>query len=209
MLEWLTASFAYTVGKDVLGQLMRKKRHLTPSQKLELRSKWKPLFEKQLWETYRDKLRTDVIIRDMKRIDAYPNLEDNGKGISPWFRLGLDATYYKGIMVGHGWGNLTKDGDGWRYTNYKASEKGDLKVMLISSIPYENIEQVDWGGDEIYGYPHIYCWFNNKKVPYERTAIYIKHEPIVEGALPWFEEVANVEDVRRRSIKHGLDGYFG
>jgi hypothetical protein len=83
-------------------------------------------------------------------------------------------------------------------------------VLLISSIPYENIEQADWDGDEYYGDPHIYCWFNNKKVPYEHTAIYTKHDPIVEGAPPpWFTEVANVEDVRRRSKKLGLDGYFG
>ena len=140
---------------------------------------------------------------------GYPDLDENEKGISPWFRLDLVGTYHRGILVAHGWGTLTKDGDAWRYTDYKAGERGDLKVLLISSIPYENIEQVDWDGDEYYGYPHIYCWFNNKKVPYERTAIYEKHEPIVEGALPWFKEIADVEDVRRRSRKHGLDGYFG
>ncbi len=209
MLEWLTASFAYTVGKDLLKQLRGMERRLTPSQVMELRSKWKPQFEKYLAVTYREQLRTDVIIRDMKRLDAYPNLDEKEKGISPWFRLGLDATYHRGIMVGNGWGNLTRDGGDWRYTDYKAGEKGDLKVMLVSSIPYENIEQVDWDGDEYYGYPHIYCWFNNKKVPYENTRIYVRNEPIVAGALPYFTEVADLKDVQRRSKKHGLDGYFG
>jgi hypothetical protein len=209
MIEWITGSLAYSAAKDLARYLLGRKRRLTPSQVVELRSKWKPQFEKYLGEINRKELRSDVIVRDMKRLDAYPDLDENEKGISPWFRLGLVGTYHRGILVAHGWGTLTKDEDAWRYTDYKAGERGDLKVLLISSIPYENIEQVDWDGDEYYGYPHIYCWFNNKKVPYERTAIYEKHEPIVEGALPWFKEVADVEDVRRRSKKHGLDGYFG
>jgi hypothetical protein len=209
MLEWITASLAYQVGKDVVSRIMGAKRRLTAAQVIELRSKWKPQFEKHIWETYSKKLRQDVIIRDMKRIDAYPNLNEREKGISPWFRAGLDATYHRGIMVAHGWGNLMRDGEGWRYTNYKAGERGDLKVMLVSQIPYENIEQVDWDGDEYYGYPHIYCWCNKKKEPYEHTGIYVRHDPIVEGALPWFEEVADLKDVQCRSKKHGLDGYFG
>lgn len=209
MIEWITASLAYQVGKDVLARVVGARRRLTPSQVIELRSRWKPQFEQHIADNYRKKLRHDVIIRDMKHFDKYPDIDENEKGISPWFRLGLVGTYHRGILVVHGWGTLTKDEDAWRYTNYKAGERGDLKVLLISSIPYENIELVDWEGDEYYGYPHIYCWFNNKKVPYERTAIHTEHEPIVEGALPWFEEVADVEDARRRSKKHGLEGYFG
>jgi hypothetical protein len=209
MLEWLTANLAYQVGKDVVLRFRGASRRLSPAQVIELRSKWKPQFERHIWENFKRELRTDVIIRNMKRLDEYPNLDENDKGVSPWFRLGLVGTYHRGIMLSHGWGTLTKDGDAWRYTDYKAGERGDLKVMLISNVPYENVEQVDWNGDEYYGYPHIYCWFNKKKVPYEHTGFYIRHDPIVEGALPWFEEVADVEDVRRRSRKHGLDGYFG
>jgi len=210
MLELLAPSFIYSVGKDLVKQIIGRKRRLAPAQVIELRSKWKPQFEQHIWEDFKKKLRKDVIIRDMKRIDAYPNIDEKEKGISPWFRLGLVGTYHRGIYVAHGWGGLVKNGDGgWRYPDHKAGEKRELAVLLISSIPYENIEHVDWDGDEIYGYPHIYCWFNNKKVPYEHTAIYVEHDPIVEGALPWYEEVADVEDVRRRSKKHGLDGYFG
>lgn len=209
MLEWFSASLVYQIAKDIVARVRGRKRVLTPSQVVEARAKWKPQFELHIWENFKRKLRNDVIIRDMNRLDAYPNLDEKEKGISPWFRLGLVGTYHRGIFVAHGWGGLIKDEDGWRYPNYKVGERGELKVLLISSIPYDNVEQVDWDGDEYYGYPHIYCWFNNKKVPYEYTGIYVEHEPIVEGALPWFEEVADVEDVRRRSIKHGLDGYFG
>ena len=101
-----------------------------------------------------------------------------------------------------------KDGNGWRSPNYSAGEEPELKALLISSIAYENIEQVDWDGDEYYGYPHIYCWFNNKKVPYQRTWIYTKTDPTT-GGLPFFTEVADPEDVKRRNKKHGSDRYFG
>lgn len=208
MLEGFSASFIYAVVKDLVARWRGRKRRLTPSQVIEARAKWKPQFEERIWKNYRDDLRSDVIIRDMKRLDTYPNTNENEKGISAWFRLSLVGTYHRGIMVAHRWGGLVRDGDGWRSYDYKAGEKPELKALLISSIPYENIEQVDWDGDEYYGYPHIYCWFNNKKEPYEHTGIYEKHEPITAGALPWYKEIADVEDVRRRSKAHGLDGYF-
>jgi hypothetical protein len=209
MLEYLSINFAYQVGKDLYARFRGAGRRLTPSQVIELRSKWKPQFEERIWDNHRKELRSDAIIRDMSRLDKYPELEEKEKGISPWFRLGIVGTYHRGIYVAHGWGGLIKDGAGWRYPDYKAGERGELKVLMISSIPYQNIEHVDWNGDEYYNYPHIYCWFNNKKVPYEHTGIYVQHDPISEGALPWFEEVANVEDAKRRSKKHGLDGFFG
>ena len=209
MLEYFTLSFAYQLAKDGYARFKGAQRRLSPSEILELRTKWKPQFEKYIWENHSKKLRSDVIIRDVKRLDKYPDVDENEKDISPWFRLGLVHTYHRGIMVAHGWGGLVKDGDGWRYPDYKAGECGELKVLKIGSIPYENIEQVDWDGDEYYGYPHIYCWFNNNKEPYEHTGIYEKHEPITEGALPWYKEIGDIEDVRRRSKAHGLDGYFG
>jgi hypothetical protein len=207
MIEWLTPGFVYTLAKDVF-KLRTKKRRLSPTEVMALRSKWKPEFEKYIWERHRKELRSDSIVRDMSRVDHYPNAEDKGKGISPWFRTGLVGTYHRGIYVSHRWGGLVKDGNGWRYPNYKVGETWQLKVLLMSSIPYENIEHVDWEGDEYYNYPHIYCWFNNKKEPYEDTSIYVKHDPLVKGLLPFFEKVADVEDVRRRSRKQGLSGHF-
>jgi hypothetical protein len=209
VLEYFTLSFVYQLAKDGYARFRGTQRRLSPSEVLELRTKWKPQFEKYIWENYSKKLRSDVIIRDVKRLDKYPDIDENEKGISPWFRLGLVGTYHRGIYVAHGWGGLVKDGEGWRYPDYKSGERGEVKVLLIGSIPYENIEQVDWNGDEYYGYPHIYCWFNNKKEPYEHTGIYEKHEPITDGALPWFKEIADVEEVRRRSKARGLEGYFG
>ena len=102
MIEWITASLAYQVGKDVLARVVGARRRLTPSQVIELRSRWKPQFEQHIADNYRKKLRHDVIIRDMKHFDKYPDIDENEKGISPWFRLGLVGTYHRGILSSTG-----------------------------------------------------------------------------------------------------------
>jgi hypothetical protein len=145
----------------------RNKRSLTASEKLALRDKWKPQFTKYLADLNYKKLRGDVIIRDMKRIDTYPEISE-GKGISAWFRVGLIDSYERGIMVGLRWEGLMEDENGLRYTDWAKNEKEDHKVVLTGFIPYENIESVDWDGDRYYSYPHIYCYFSFKKEPYEK-----------------------------------------
>jgi hypothetical protein len=66
MFEWITASLAHQIGKDVVSRIRGARRRLTPAQVIELRSKWKPQFEKHIRETYSKKLRQDVIIRAEK-----------------------------------------------------------------------------------------------------------------------------------------------
>jgi hypothetical protein len=48
-------------------------------------------------------------------------------------------------------------GEHWRFTDRSAGEKGDVRVLMIGSIPYEDIDNVDWYGDEYYSDPHVYC----------------------------------------------------
>ena len=209
MIEWLAPGFIYSILKDAWGALRRRRRRLSAAQILELRQKWKPLFEEEIWKTHTQKLRKDVIIRDVKRLDNYPDVDGKAKGISPWFRVGLMATYHKGISVGLGWGKLATHGDGddWRYTNYKAGESGDLKVILIGRIPFENIEAVDWDGDEYYYFPHIYCYFDAKrKEPYEDLVFCV--EKCSPGGRPFYVEVAPYEKVRQLSKKLGIESSF-
>ena len=58
MIEWLTAGVFYQVGKDVWARIRGRSRRLTPSQIIELRSKWKPLFERRIADTYERKTAT-------------------------------------------------------------------------------------------------------------------------------------------------------
>jgi hypothetical protein len=199
LIEHLSFGLIYSLLKDSVHALCAKRRHLTNSERLELRQKWKPQFEGKIWETHRHGLRKDVILRDMRRLDNYPELEDK-KGISPWFRAGLVGTYHRGILVGLGRGTLTNEKEkGWRFTDYSAGEQGDLEVALIGRIPYENIDNVDWDGDEYYGFPHIYCFFVHHSEPYEHTGFYI--EKTCTNALPNYQEVASYRQVRQFSRK--------
>lgn len=207
MLEQLSLPFIYRIIKDGLALLRGGRRHLTPSEVVQLRQQWKTKFETKILEQRRKGLRTDVIIRDMNRIDNYPDIEEKKKGISSWFRVGLMDTYHKGIQVGLRWGMLSIDAEtnGWRYTDRQAGEKGDVKVILIGYIPFESIETVNWDGDEFYGYPHIYCYFNAKhKEPYERLAYCEKKEL---DDFPYYVEIADHDNVNKLSKKRGID-YF-
>jgi hypothetical protein len=100
----------------------------------------------------------------------------------------LVGTYHRGILAGLRWGTLTKDRDRehWRFTDRAAGEKGDIQVLLIGSIPYENIDNVDWNGDKYYGDPQVYCFFIYKrKEPYEHIGCYEQHIPLSGNALPF------------------------
>jgi hypothetical protein len=41
----------------------------------------------------------EAIIRELRRKDTYPDIDDSLRGISPWFKLELKGTYHRGIEV--------------------------------------------------------------------------------------------------------------
>ena len=41
-----------------------------------------------------------MIVRDVDRVDDYPDGDTKGKGISAWFKVELLGTYHRGIEVG-------------------------------------------------------------------------------------------------------------
>ena len=207
MIEYGFIGAGYRILKDILSFARANKRSLSPSERIHLRKKWKKEFEEVIAERRREKLRMDVIIRDMKRIDNYPDVDDNEKGISSWFKAGLMGTYHKGIQAGLSWGSLKIDEATckYRFVNHDMGEKGDIKVILIGFIPYENIEAADWEGDEYGGYPHIYCYFTEKKKqPYERLAFCEQRE---FDHFTYYSEVAGYEEVRKLSRKRKIK-YF-
>jgi hypothetical protein len=207
VIDFLVPGFLYSVLKDSFAAIRGKRRRLSASEALALRQKWKPLFEAEIRKNHYEKLRSDVIIRDMRRIDSYPDITDT-KGISPWFRANLVDTYHRGIFIALSWGTLNRHGDGerWRYTNYAAKEEPDIKALLIGRIPYEKIENVDWNGDEYYHYPHIYCFFTYKREPYEGLGFYTEHAR--PDLPPYYTEIAPYQDVRRLSRQMGIR-HFG
>ena len=202
MIEYLVPGFIYSVAKDIWASFRPGRHKLDQTEILKRRMKWKGEFESRVSERYQKKLRSDVIIRDVERLDNYPDIDQNAKGISPWFRVGLVGTYHNGIQVGLDWKGLVKHGKDWRRSNYKTGETADITALLIGLIPFENIETVDWEGDEFYDYPHIYCFFCYGKEPYEHLGYYTETTP--SHGLPFFTEVAPYDRVRRLSKKLGV-----
>jgi hypothetical protein len=205
MFEYLAPGFLYSLIKDAVSVVRQRRRQSSSSEIVELRQKWKPEFEKHILETRRQQLRKDVIIRDVKRLDHYPNIDEKSKhGISPWFRVGLMSIYHKGILVGLEWSKLTSDADGeLLFTDYKKGEHGDVRVILIGYVPFENIVSVDWDGDEYYRFPHIYCYFDaRRKEPYEKLAFCEERQL---DHITYYTDVASYDDVRKRSRKLGLE----
>ena len=209
MLEWLTASFAYSVAKDTLGAISRKFKPTSPKEILDAREKWRPLFEKEIWTNFKENLRQDVIVVNIDKLAQYPNLDGKHKGISPWFRAALLDTCDTGAMIGLSIGTL-KEIDhppGWRYTNHDAGETGDIKAELIGTIPFELIENVNWHGTDYYNFPHIYCHFHEKQgQPYRKVAFY-QQRPRPEMP-PYYLEIGPREPIRNVSKKLGIK-YFG
>jgi hypothetical protein len=188
-------SFLYRIGKDIYGYFTRNKRSLTHTERVDLRQRWKEEFDEKLLDRRRRGLRSDVIVRDVARADQYPELDEK-KGISSWFRAGLLDTYHRGVLLGLEWKRLKKEDDGsWRFPS--ADEAETLTAILAGYVRFENIQQVNWDGDEFYGFSHIYCHFDEKgKTPYE--ALKYCEEKELDGR-PFYVELEILETVKKNS----------
>lgn len=193
MIELL--SLAYSILKDLIRWVCGKQKDLNPEKIVERCQKWKDQIKEKL-QWIDDKVGYgEVIIRDIKRNDLYPEVEEKKKGISPWFRVGLLGTYHRGIKVGLRIEELIYEGKykAWRYADYKNKEEGDLNAYLVGLIPFENIVNIDWDGDEYYSCPHIYCHFSSKrKEPYEEL---IFCEKRWLDKLVYYSEIAKYDQV--------------
>lgn len=182
-----------------------RKRRLTPQETLHIRAKWKPLFVEWLRNQRHHKLRTDVIIRDLRRMDNYPDTIE-GKGISSWFRIGLIGNYEKGIMLSCGIYELVYDEKEEVYHFPSKGERGNTKLTLTGYVPYENIETVDWDGDQYYSYPHLYCYFEMKnKQPYEKLR-FCERGNLDEHV--YYSEIVSFEEVLQETKKRGIKSLF-
>lgn len=83
MIEWL--SIGYSALKDFL-KYMQNKKGLSPEEIVKHRQRWKDEI-KEKFQWIDDKVGYgQIIIRDVKRNDMYPKVEERKKGISSWFR---------------------------------------------------------------------------------------------------------------------------
>lgn len=80
MLEFIAPGFLYSVAKDGVGLLARlfrrKGPRLSPTETIAKRQQWKVEVDEKLWERRRKKLGMDIIVRDVQRINEYPDAKD-------------------------------------------------------------------------------------------------------------------------------------
>lgn len=143
------------------------KPRLSPEERIAARDKWRPIFRDYFLNAARKDYRGDCIVHDVNRLDDYPNTEENPKGISPWFRVGLMGTYEGGVLLGLRWTYLVDEGGTWKEYESRKPD-GAVKVMLLGEVPYESIESVNFDGDDYYNKPHLFCHFEHGGEPYKR-----------------------------------------
>lgn len=200
VLEAGIFSLIYNAGKDLLGWLFGLFKKTPPEEVIAHRQKWKKEFESHLLWIDDTVGYGEAIIRDVKRMDSYPDVDEKEKGISPWFRVGLLGLYHRGVQVGLRYEGIRFDQkyDSWRLNTYK-EEESDLTALIIGRIPFDEIVEVDWEGDEYYYVPHVYCRFaQKKKEPYEETVFAEKKQG---SGRTFYVDICDYEKVIKLSKK--------
>jgi hypothetical protein len=96
----------------------RNDRFSSNAERLKHRERLRQLLQGEIYNCRAKSLRQDVIVRDVDRVDNYPDTDDKSKGISSWFRVGLIDTYDKGILLGLRYGGLKGCEEGYRFVDF-------------------------------------------------------------------------------------------
>ncbi len=183
----------YEILKDVLGFIFKKLQRPDPAVLLKQRQEWRSEFERHLTKESNGLIYGEAIIRDITRMDNYPDIADREKGISSWFKVEVKGLYHRGVEVILGIDGLiyNENHRQWHYSTN--GENGTVTAYLIGQIPFDVIRGVEWKGDEYYNFLHIYCEFNKKqKQPYENL-VYCTLQGSNEHR--YFSEITKLDDV--------------
>ncbi|MBX3661848.1 MAG: hypothetical protein KF804_05305 [Burkholderiales bacterium] len=208
--EALSAFFALLTGGAELVRRRSKKSALDrfPSDgaRIQHREKLRKEFREELYNCRAKKLRQDVIVRRVDRVDDYPNIDNKRPGISPWFRVAFLDMYERGIVLCLSIGGLKECDGGYRFVDYANDEKSDVTAWLMADVPFDSIEAVNMEGDKYYYFPHIYCYFDFGGEPYEKKWFAEKIDQ--DHGHPYFKKIADYDEVVRNNPKEGAL-YFG
>jgi hypothetical protein len=144
-----------------------------PATRARHRTKMKAEIESRLPRYSDDRdYRGEAIIRDLRRMDRYPDLDDTiAGGPSPWFKAEVKGIYERGLEVYVSVQRVVVRGD----VATPVREDGQ-PVFVVGRIPFERIEEVDWIGDpaaSLDPMPHFYCWFGwRRRRLYESFVLY-------------------------------------
>jgi len=204
MFEWTKLPALLNFGFNACKGLISLFKKPDPAETFDHREKLKKAFEEKLLSrsgSGEGHCIGEVVIRDIDRMDEYPDINPNSMGISPWFKVELKGLYHRGIEI---FGLIPQEiiWDGTkqpaRFATDDDSEERKVTALPIPRIPFDNIVRVDWEGDSEYPFPHIYCHFNNpKREPYECTSFYVERNLLTYSYL---EEVPNFRPYDENNI---------
>ena len=192
------------VGKSVYRWSRGRRAALTNVEIVELRAKWKPIFDEHLAICRRDNLGRDVNVRDIKRVDEYPD--------AAWFRAGLVGTNESGILLLESWVSL--DSEVIELLQLKgialqnAQEPGN--AALIGYVRFEQVVSVNWNGDDYNSRPSLFLHFDSKRGPYSRFAICRRKTMDGPGnqQIEWHSEICDLDAYRDACSKLGKKPYW-
>jgi hypothetical protein len=143
----------------------------------------------------------EAIIREIRRKDTYPDLDDSLRGISPWFKVELKGTYHRGVEVITSVQEVLIT-DGKARPTREVDHPDAQAVWVVGRIPFSAIEAIDWDGDEYYGFTHIYCRFRAfGRGPYEETVLYDVEEHDLGGGHKYHQRLDDIRwKPKRRTI---------
>lgn len=128
---------------------------------------------------------SEVLIRSIYDLN-YPQNIINDQGKGGFFKAEVYDFYHNGLMVRcspYRMDALVK------YENGKENEVEKMSLETFGCIPYENIIEYDYEGDQYYQYPHLYCDYVTGSDPFEE----IKYKTS-EGL--WIEEKDIIEHIK-------------
>ncbi|MEN6511596.1 MAG: hypothetical protein ABFD00_07160 [Chloroherpetonaceae bacterium] len=186
-------SLLYDLLKDILRFILKRFKKPNPTELLKQRQILRSEFERHLNKNKTELIFGEAIIRDVSRIDIYPNYNDGKKSISPWFKVEVKGLYHRGLEVIIGIDSIFYNENLCQWCYATNDENDNINAFLVGQIPFDVIRGVEWNGDEYYRCPHIYCEFIKKnKQPYENLIYY---ELQGSGEYRYFIKIVELNDI--------------
>jgi hypothetical protein len=109
--------------------------------------------------------------------NQYPNSNEPDEfGQYSWFKVEIKRLYHQGLEFIYGLDEIAVNKKGlWDFTKNLTKNISEeaifmkLKVEKIGQINFSDIVDYDFNGDEHYNFPHFYCKFKYKGLPFENT----------------------------------------
>jgi len=141
---------------------------------------------------------SEVLIRDVARMELYPKYDyfSSHEDVYPYFKIEIKGLYYGGVELWSGSSDsiiFDEKEKKWRFA--EPDEKNKVDGIRTFRISFDNIIKIDWGGDEYYRMPHIFCHFKYDGWPYKTGLYYVRHD--IGNVLSYFpvEDISPLEKI--------------